>query len=517
MKKIMPPIDKKKLTKKLTGAGIIALAIIIVIFLNASLSILADRYNLYSDMTEEGLYTISDELTDLLDGTDIADSIEIIFCCAEDYAKNNYTNLENGEALSYVHSTATQIADRYDNVRVTYRDVQKEPDFFKDNFQDIERFLMGIEDPIIVAKKNADGKYGTHFKVYAARAFYGFASTDGSLYAYNGEAVFASAILSLSLIEAPTVYFTVGHGETLTPVTDNTVPCELWNLFLACGFEVAQLDLGATQGKIPDNASLIIINQPQNDFSAQEVESIGFYLRNKGSVMFFSDPTMDENLKNLYGFLEANAGITVSDGLVTDPSTSLTNQEFTFTAGTADNNAAGAYLSYLKDPSSAKSFFEYTAAINIDSKFMSDEGHYMMSTYAFTLPLYQTGGSALLDGEDGEYNVVSVTSFARRYDGANGELPHDDFSYLLFAPSAGFASDEALNSNNYSNRDAILSVAHVITSAQTPANIDYKIFQNYDLVISEKQAKTTTACLVIIPTAIIVLIGAVVIFRRKHR
>jgi len=515
MKKTMTPLDKKKLIQKLTGAGLIALVIVILIFLNASLSILADRYNLYSDMTKEGLYTVSDELTSLLDDTDIANSIEIIFCCDEDYAKTHYTNLESGQALSYVHSTATQLASRYDEINITYRDIQREPDFFKENFQDIERFLAGIKDPIIVAKKNADGKYGTHFKVYAARAFYGFSSTDGSLYAYNGEAMFAAAILSLSHIEAPTVYFTVGHGETISSLNDENVPCELWNLFLACGFDVAQINLGTT--KIPENASMVIINEPQHDFSYSEAESVGIYLDNKGSVMFFSNPDYDSNFKNLYGLLESKAGITVTDGKVTDPDTNPLGKDFTFTAGTADSAAANVYLSYLKDPSSASAMFDNSAAINIDSKFMSSEGHYVMSNYAYTLPLYQTSGSALLDGEDGVYNVVSVTSLVRRYDGSDGVDPHDEYSYLLFAPSSGFSSDEALTSNNYANRDVILSITHVITAAQTPVNIDYKVFENYDLIITEKQAKTTTACLVIIPAALIVLVGAVVIFRRKHR
>ena len=58
--KMMNSLDKKKLTKKLTGYGIVALVIVILIFLNATLTIVADEYNWYTDMTKEGLYTVSD-------------------------------------------------------------------------------------------------------------------------------------------------------------------------------------------------------------------------------------------------------------------------------------------------------------------------------------------------------------------------------------------------------------------------------------------------------------------------
>lgn len=512
-------LDKKELKQRLTGYGIVALVIVILIFLNAILTIVGDRNNWYTDMTREGLYTISDELTDLLDDTDLADSIEIIFCCDEDYAKEHYTNLEDGQALSYVHSTATQIASRYDEISISYRDIQKDPSFFKDNFQEIERFLSGISDPIIIAKKGAEGSYGTHFKVYAARAFYGFSSEDSSLYAYNGEAIFASAFLSLSHIEVPTVYFTTKHGESLTSKTSTSVPSQLWTLFQSCGFDVAEIELSSA--KIPDNATLVVINEPQNDFSHQEITVLDEYLDSNGSVMFFANPDYDDKYVNLYALLEAKAGIIVDndtiDDKITDPSTNTLGDDFSFRAEHSGQAAALTYLSYLKDSSSARPFFTNSTSITIKPEYQSDEGYYDMKNYAFTQSLYNTTDKAIKNGEDGVYSVMSMTAFTRRIDGVNGSLPYDEYSYLLFVPSSGFASDEALSDVANPNKDIILSITHVITSVQTPVNISYKVFENYDLKITEKQAKTTTTCLILIPTAIILLCGAVIMFRRKHR
>ncbi len=518
MKK-MNSLDKKRLTKKLTGYGIVALVVVILIFLNASLTIIGDKNNWYTDMTKEGLYTISNELTDLLDDTDLADSIEIIFCCDEDYAKSHYTNLADGQALAYVHSTATQIADRYDEISISYRDIQKEPSFFKENFQEIERFLSGIEDPIIIAKKGVDGKYGTHFKVYAARGFYGFASEDGSLYAYNGEAIFASALLSLSHIEVPTVYFTVKHGETLYADTANKAPSQLWLTFQACGFDVAELDLKTTP--IPDNASLVVINQPQNDFDHSEITALDEYLDKKGNVMFFASPDYDHNYVNLYSLLEARAGIVVdndgSNDKITDPSTNTLGDDFSFKAEHTGEAAANVYLSYLKDASSARPYFTNSTSVTIKDEYKSTEGYYDMKNHVFTQALFQTTNKALKNGEDGVYTVMTMTAFTRTIDGVNGALPHEEYSYLLFVPSSGFAADEALSQASNPNKDIILSITHVITSVQTPVNISYKVFENTALDITEKQAKSTTTWLIVLPTVAVLLTGAVIIIRRKRR
>ena len=67
------------------------------------------------------------------------------------------------------------------------------------------------------------------------------------------------------------------------------------------------------------------------------------------------------------------------------------------------------------------------------------------------------------------------------------------------------------------NSDVILSLVHAMTSAQTTVEIDYKAFVNYDLDITESQAKTATALLVILMPAIAIAVGSVIIFRRKRR
>ena len=69
----------------------------------------------------------------------------------------------------------------------------------------------------------------------------------------------------------------------------------------------------------------------------------------------------------------------------------------------------------------------------------------------------------------------------------------------------------------YPNQDVILSLVHSMTAAQTTVDINYKAFVNYDLDITERQAKTATVILSAIIPLCVVAVGSVLLFRRKRR
>lgn len=508
--------SSQRAKKNWINIGIIALVIAIVIMLNAIVTVLGNKFDWFLDMTDEQVYTISDALKETLKGAKMDVDVEVIFTCAEDYAKKNFSNLSSGDALAYVHATATQIANEYDNVHISYHDIEKEPNFFKTKFTEIERFLGSIESPVIIAKRGVDQNgevaYGTHFKVYAARSFYGFSSKDNSLYAYNGEKVFASAILSLTLDEVPAVYFTKGHSERLynRDKDGKNVPIELINIFYYCGFKVEEIDLSTQE--IPKDARMIVVNEPQFDLSSSEINKLDGYMSNKGSVMIFANPNYSDELVRLQEFMETRCGVkTNTDGKVTDDTTNIIDDKFSFRGEISSNNASNMYLSYLSNIASAKPFFTNAQSVVIEDKFASDEGSYEGDSTIYTLPLFQTNSNGKYKDVKGNHIVMTVTSIVKGKDNS------DAYSYLVYCPSSGFASDEALQSQAYPNQDIILSLVHSMTSAQTTVEIDFKAFANYDLDITERQAKTATVILSVVLPICVIAVGAVLLIRRKRR
>ena len=63
---------------------------------------------------------------------------------------------------------------------------------------------------------------------------------------------------------------------------------------------------------VPDNAALVVINEPQFDFSDGEIARLETYITNKGNVMIFTNPTYNDEIIGLRAFLEARCGIKIT-------------------------------------------------------------------------------------------------------------------------------------------------------------------------------------------------------------
>ncbi|OAS14458.1 GldG family protein [Paenibacillus oryzisoli] len=100
---------------------------------------------------------------------------------------------------------------------------------------------------------------------------------DGS-YTFSGEEKFTQAIQSLTSTEKHTVYLLSGHQE---------YPASAMSIFksslAAANYDVKDLNL-YVEGKIPDDAQMLMLLGPQNDLNDKEAELIQTYLKGKGKI-----------------------------------------------------------------------------------------------------------------------------------------------------------------------------------------------------------------------------------------
>lgn len=546
--------DSKRVKYGTVNTVFTAIVIAIIIVFNTIITALSSSFSWFVDMTKEQLFSVSDSLTYQLDQIEGEADIDIIFCCSPDRAEKHFADISSGDVLAYVHSTAEQLAQRYENISISYHDPLREYDFFNKNFTKTDNQISPNENTVIIARRGQDGTYGTHYRVYSASSFYVFKESDGGIYGYNGEKVFASALISLTRDESPSVYFTWGHGERVISESNGGQKItELMNLFVYSGFTPVPLDLSekellcscgalhlssdinasAKDGKytcasckkqytleeaeaqyrdrtIPDDARMIVINDPQNDFLDDEISKLRKYLDGQGSVMCFTDYTAA--LPAFYEFLSSFAGVSVNGGsALTDQSTSNINEPTVFRGSIASNDAAQIYLSGLNNLASARPIFKDSGVLEIDSRYTAEEGFNVGNATRYTLPLVYTTGGASFKGVRGQYPVMSVTS------SHTIKSNEDAYSYLVVCPSAEFASDAYLTSGAYPNSNMILSLIHSTTAYQTPVNVNIKAFENYNLDITDAQARSAMICLVTILPALTVACGLVVVIRRKRR
>lgn len=540
--------EKSKLKYGTVTIGFCVIIIALIILFNSIISVFAERNEWYFDMTEEQLFSVSDQMAGIIQAATGTKPVHIIFCGDQDQLAKDYeddSSTSSYDASGYVHGTALQLSRRLPNVSVLYKHSQREHQFHKEN-----GWGAGVnENVVIVAMPQDDGTYGTQYKLYNIADFYSY-DEYGELYGYDGEYVLTSAILSLQYDKAPAVYYVTNHGESNK--TGNFA-----QLFVDAGFDFRLIDLmektlicknedckreysltydigdakkfTCTKCKteyvveeslvertaVPTDATLIIINKPTNDYSGEELDMITDFLNGlgnadveKGSVMCFINP--EKQLDNLYGRLESWAGVEVNTALVTDPNSAVIGELNSFRGTLASSNAANAYLPDLVNHQTVRPIFKNSGYFKIESAFNADEGNITGIGKRGTQALFTASDPT----SDKPLPVMTVTYSSNM----RGETTFN--SYLVCCASPDFISDKFISASGasvYPNKDIILALVHQITAKQTAVSIDTKPFYDYSLDISQNDASMSMVALILVPLIIAVGLMSFVIVWRKRR
>ena len=132
------------------------------------------------------------------------------------------------------------------------------------------------------------------------------------------EQLIARALLKLNRRSEHIIYYLSGHGEA--DIQDSS---EAGYLFLKEAIEgenisVKQLVLGS-QGKIPKNASAILVNAPRRPLLKREREEIIAYLESGGSAIFLHEPNTTDDVP----LIVSKFGIEVGNNVIVDEVVSL--------------------------------------------------------------------------------------------------------------------------------------------------------------------------------------------------
>jgi ABC-type uncharacterized transport system involved in gliding motility auxiliary subunit len=109
------------------------------------------------------------------------------------------------------------------------------------------------------------------------------------------------------------VYFLEGHGEHSINNTEREGYSEAKRAIESQNYVVKSLSL-LTEGKLPDDAAILIVGGPRKDLLEAELAEITRFIERGGKVMFLVDP---EGPPGLAPYL-ANYGIQVVEGVVVD-------------------------------------------------------------------------------------------------------------------------------------------------------------------------------------------------------
>ncbi len=144
------------------------------------------------------------------------------------------------------------------------------------------------------------------------------------------EQTLTSALLRLAHTRNQTVMYLDGHGERKL---DGRANHELGMLFGAKlkqnGFKINSLNLSIAQD-VPDNASVLVITQPQVDLMPGEIDKLLRYVDRGGNLLWLVDAEPMHGLERLTEKL----GLLLPPGVVIDPAATEMNAPATWSLGT---------------------------------------------------------------------------------------------------------------------------------------------------------------------------------------
>ncbi len=484
----------------------VAVIAVILVF-NVMFYILATAFGLYFSPIKAKPQTLTGNTdTVFADAMAKKRTVKIYFCNDEETVSTHDTG-------ALVHETAKLYKERYPEfIDIEYVNIITKRDS-KGNRFPLSNYTKNDEliyKTSVIFECVESGEYKVVTDAYSSAGYADFYTIDSQGYtlSYDGEEFFASMISWVLATEHKKAYFTTTHSEQ--------VDATFAKLLMAAGYESDMVNL--RDSAVPEDADLLVISNPQSDFeiaiddsgtavATSEIGRLDAYLKRGGNIYVSLDPYV-KKLYTLESFLEGY-GIGISetevDGktyrdIVRDSANAITTNGYTIVTEHADGEVA----SWIGE--------------NMDK--YSNNDVVIREAGALTLSgtaeaLLTSSGSAVC--ENG--GVVTKTGGTFPVAAYNTVPASDGEKGTVFVISSIYMTvSDALVTNGYSNKDFIYSLFDRLYGAENMPYGCQSIL--YDSSVLENLTMSTanlyTAIVLAVP-AIIAILGAVVVIRRKNR
>ena len=269
------------------AAVVIAIAVVVNLMVSA---LPADKMEI--DLTSQAIFTLSDQTKRIVSGLDQDVTL--------------YLLAQSGNE----DDTVTRLLDRYaslsDKIKVTYVDPNEKPTFI-DNYDLGNTPLYANSVLVECGNRTKLVGYDEIMVTSYSMDYYSYNYTTTT--SFDGENALTNAIHYVSSENIPKVYTLTGHGEGELSSTIETL-IERDNL------ESGTLSLLMIED-VPEDASVVVINAPTSDLSADEADMLIRYLENGGRIVLVTDYIESGNMENLLR-VTAKMGMTAGEGIIVE-------------------------------------------------------------------------------------------------------------------------------------------------------------------------------------------------------
>lgn len=285
----MSVIKNKKAFRKNTYSATLSVVVIaVVVVLNLVIGQIPSKYTQF-DISVGKLYTVGEETKKLLDS--LSEDITI------------YYVVQSGNEDSNVEKLLDQYEESSSKVTVEKIDPVVNPTFTKDYAEN------GLNENSIIVSGNGRSKTVDYSNLYETE--FDYSTYQQTTKGFDGEGQITSAISYVISEDMPILYYVEGHGEI-------SMPTSLNDRIEKANLELKSLNL-VTAETVPQDAAALLLNSPENDYSAEEAQKVISYLQNGGKALILTD-YIGKNMDHFDSILE-EYGLQVTDGIVVETDT----------------------------------------------------------------------------------------------------------------------------------------------------------------------------------------------------
>lgn len=302
--------DSRRFRYGSMATAVTAVVAVLVVVLNVVVSLLADRFPINIDLTQNKLFSLSDNSVEI--AKSINKDVQVIVFGSEDLYKNPNMGSDyyQVEALYKEIYKALQQYTSYSGgkVSVKYEDLNLNPQLAT---QYTKYEVTSGDILLLCGDRYQKASFNDMYEIS------GDGYTQAQTVSSKVEVALASRIKNVMRDTVQVITAFVGHEE------DEDTVSALKSIYEANGYEFKELNLASSE-EIDANTVAGLIVGPTKDFTAEEIERLQKWLDNDGkldrNLMVFAD--FQAECKNLYEFLNVEYGLEVTDNLIME--TSLT-------------------------------------------------------------------------------------------------------------------------------------------------------------------------------------------------
>lgn len=498
-------MDSRRFRYGSMATAITAVVAVLVVVLNVVVSLLADRFPINIDLTQNKLFSLSDNSVEI--AKSINKDVQVIVFGSEDLYKNPNMGSDyyQVEALYKEIYKALQQYTSYSGgkVSVKYEDLNLNPQLAT---QYTKYEVTSGDILLLCGDRYQKASFNDMYEIS------GDGYTQAQTVSSKVEVALASRIKNVMRDTVQVITAFVGHEE------DEDTVSALKSIYEANGYEFKELNLASSE-EIDANTVAGLIVGPTKDFTAEEIERLQKWLDNDGkldrNLMVFAD--FQAECKNLYEFLNVEYGLEVTDNLIME--TSLTR---TFRYSGYYPYADTADTEFTKDLSGSGNVLIPLTRQIITHKENNAENS------LYNVPLITSPESAKLmkikDATDENASSEDDKSFAADAYPINGMAAAVKWTYVdneqvktnvILSGSSQIIL--AASQANVKNENVLISALNAMTGVVDDINVSTKSLERDTITFSDSTTLIVGLGVFTVGIPVIILVICLVVFlKRRH-